>query len=90
MLYRDASGKVPVEEWLERLHQQEPSAHAKCIDRILRLGNMGYELRRPIADSLRDGIYELRIRDGNVQYRLLYFFSGRNAVVLSHGLTKEG
>jgi phage-related protein len=39
---------------------------------------------------LRDGIYELRIRAGRSQHRILYFFHGRDAIVLSHGLTKEG
>ena len=41
------------------------------------------------ADFLRDGIYELRVKHGRVNYRILYFFSGRNVVVVSHGLTKE-
>jgi len=38
---------------------------------------------------LRDGIHELRIRFGSVNYRLLYFFWGRKAAVLVHALTKE-
>ncbi len=38
---------------------------------------------------LRDGIYELRAKKGHVQYRLLYFFHGRNIAILAHGLTKE-
>lgn len=50
---------------------------------------MGHELRRPAADILRDGIYELRAKQGHVQYRLLYFFHGRNVAILAHGLTKE-
>jgi phage-related protein len=50
---------------------------------------MGYELRRPEADMLRDGIYELRVGLRGANYRMLYFFAGRNAVVVSHGLTKE-
>jgi phage-related protein len=50
---------------------------------------MGHELRRPEADLLRDGIYELRTRRGRVQYRILYFFHGQNAAILSHALTKE-
>lgn len=49
----------------------------------------GYELRRPIADMLRDGIYELRTRHGTVQYRILYFFHGQNVAVLAHSFTKE-
>lgn len=38
---------------------------------------------------MRDGIYELRASYGTVQYRILYFFRGRDVVVLSHGVTKS-
>jgi phage-related protein len=38
---------------------------------------------------LRDGVYELRARSGNVNYRILYFFHGQNVAVLAHSLTKE-
>jgi len=50
---------------------------------------LGHELRRPEADLLRDGIYELRARLGTVNYRILYFFHGRNVAVLAHAITKE-
>jgi len=50
---------------------------------------MGHELRRPEAAHLRDGIYELRVAYRGVQYRILYFFSGKDVVVVSHGLRKE-
>jgi phage-related protein len=53
------------------------------------LRQFGHELRRPTADFLRDGIYELRTRQGHVQYRILYFFHGRNVAILAHSLTKE-
>ena len=46
-------------------------------------------LRRPEADFLRDGIYELRVSLQGVQYRILYFFHGTVAAVVSHGLIKE-
>ena len=48
-----------------------------------------HDLHRPYADILRDGIHELRLRVGRVNYRMLYFFHGNTAVVLTHGLTKE-
>jgi phage-related protein len=54
-----------------------------------RLAQFGHELRRPLADFLRDGVYELRIRKGRVNYRILYFFHGRNLAILGHALTKE-
>lgn len=53
------------------------------------MAQLGYELRRPATDILRDGIYELRAKQGHVQYRILYFFHGRNVAILAHGLTKE-
>jgi hypothetical protein len=34
-------------------------------------------------------IYELRFGFRGRNYRMLYFFSGREVVVVSHGLTKE-
>jgi putative component of toxin-antitoxin plasmid stabilization module len=64
-------------------------AYDKCRAAIARLALLGHELRRPEADYLRDGIYELRIRMGSVNYRLLYFFNGQTVSVIAHGQTKE-
>ena len=50
---------------------------------------MGHELRRPSADYLRDGIYELRAKHRNVQYRILYFFNGKDIAVLNHSIVKK-
>ena len=64
-------------------------AHEKCTARIARLAACGNLLRRPEADYLTDGIFELRARRGHVQYRLLYCFYARRAAVLLHATTKE-
>jgi phage-related protein len=61
----------------------------KCYLRLERLGEMGHELRRPEADFLRDGIYELRVSFRGVHHRILYFFHGAVAAVVSHGFVKE-
>jgi phage-related protein len=53
------------------------------------LAELGHELRRPEGDYLRDGIYELRARKGRVNYRILYFFHGRNVAILTHAITKQ-
>lgn len=84
--FKDPDDSVPFRDWLDRL---ERKAATKCIQRLELLTELGHKLRRPIADFLRDGIYELRFRYQNVNYRVLYFFSGRNVVVVSHGITKE-
>jgi hypothetical protein len=74
VLFKDDDGTVPVLTWLDGLSTR---VRAKCLVRIERLGDLGHELRRPEADLLRDGIYELRIGMQGVNYRLLYFFHGR-------------
>jgi len=73
-------------QWLKSLPAQ---VQAKCLAQVSLLRSHGYELRRPIADFLRDGIYELRPVYQGVNYRILYFFAGQNIVVVSHGITKE-
>jgi putative component of toxin-antitoxin plasmid stabilization module len=87
VLFQEEDGTVPILEWLDHLYQ--PKAVAKCRAMIERLKQMGHELQRPEADYLRDGIHELRIRLGSVNYRLLYFFHGPIAAVISHGVIKE-
>jgi phage-related protein len=87
--YLEGDGSVPVLDWLRQLRQNDRRAYAKCVVRIQRLTEEGHALRRPEADYLRDGIYELRARQGHVNYRILYFFHGQNVVILAHGLTKE-
>ncbi len=77
---------IPALDWIRGLNAK---AQIKCLARIERLGERGHELRRPEADYLRDGIYELRIGLQGQNYRLLYFFFGDSIAVLSHGLVKE-
>lgn len=87
--YQEEDGTAPVLEWLEDVRSSDKKAYANCLERIERLRNFGHELRRPHADYLEDGIYELRAKRGRVQYRILYFFHGQNVAILDHGLTKE-
>jgi phage-related protein len=89
LFYQEAEGDVPVLDWLCALADKNPRAAEKCQAAIERLAELGHELRRPAADLLRDGVYELRVRVGRVNYRVLYFFHGRGVAVLAHGLTKE-
>ncbi len=86
VLYREDDGTVPLLEWLDSLPDK---ARDKCVVRIERLRELGHELRRPEADFLRDGIYELRAALQGINYRVLYFFHRREAVVLAQGLVKE-
>lgn len=85
IFFAETDGTAPLLNWLDGL---PPKVQDKCIVKIERLGEMGYELRRPEADLLRGGIYELRVAFRSIQYRILYFFHG-NMAIISHGLKKE-
>lgn len=90
-------GQCPFLRWLD---QQQEEVQDKIFDAIARLEALGHELRRPEAEYLRDGIYELRVKKGHVNYRPLYFFDDvkdgktgritRRRAVIAHGCTKEG
>ena len=75
--------------WIDEMQRRDQRIVDKCKERIEQLSSMGHELRRPASDTLRDGIHELRIGFQSVNYRILYFFHGRTAAILAHGLTKK-
>ena len=85
IFYREGE-TVLFDQWLKTLPLK---VQAKCLSQVRLLRSQGHELRRPIADFLRDGIYELRASSQGVHYRMLYFFCGKAVVVVSHGLAKE-
>jgi hypothetical protein len=70
VLYREEDGIVPILDWLDAISKK---ARAKCIARLERLFELGHELRRPEADLLRDGIYELRVALRRQNYRMLSY-----------------
>ena len=86
VFFTEEDGSCPMIEWMDQLPEK---ARVKCIVRVERLAQMGHKLRRPEADFLRDDIHELRVALRGIQYRILYFFSGKQAVI-SHGLIKRG
>jgi putative component of toxin-antitoxin plasmid stabilization module len=86
VLFKEDGGSVPVRDFIASVSDK---AKVKIIARIDRLRELGHQLRRPEADYLGDGIYELRTRLGHVNFRVLYFFHGNVAAVLSSGFTKE-
>jgi putative component of toxin-antitoxin plasmid stabilization module len=93
VFFQDEDQTVPALDWLRDIKRRDPRITAKFHERILELGALGWEMTRPASDTLRDGIHELRVRFGTVNYRLLYSFheqDGQKTIaLLVHGLTKE-
>ena len=85
VFFADDRGRAPVMDWLDGVPTK---VQDKCMVKIDRLIECGHELRRPEADILRDGIYELRIGFMAMNYRILYFFH-QGRCILAHGVRKD-
>jgi len=85
VLFADSDGSSPFLQWMKLL---PGDVQVKCLVKIERLEEHGYALRRPEADFLRDGIYELKASRQGIHYRMLYFFHKQKAVVWT-GIIKE-
>ena len=71
-----------VREFIDSLPIKEQS---KIFAYITELRNQGHNLRRPLADYLGKGIYELRPKDN----RIFYFFFLKDNAVLVHAIKKK-
>ena len=85
--YESPTKECPTEEFLRSLHKKDELPYVmREIDLLKEFGN---KLHRPHADYLENGIYELRIRVQNKQFRLLYFYFFQEKIIISHGIRKE-
>ena len=73
-------------DWLRGLDEK---ARNRCLSQLARLRTFGHELRRPAAENLGLGLYELRVKAQGLNLRMLYFFHGNRAVVVTQGFTKQ-
>jgi len=78
----DDRGHKPVKEFIDALPLKD---QAKVLAYLDELKKQGHNLRRPMADYLGDGIYELRPKDN----RIFYFFYLKDSAVLIHILRKK-
>lgn len=84
--YKDKHGKCPISEFLISL---EPKMRAKALKMILLLEEYGNELTEPYSKHLSDGLFELRINQGNNISRILYFFIVNQKIILTNGFIKK-
>ncbi len=78
----DERGSNPVKEFIDKLPLKEQAKITAYFDELKK---QGHNLRRPMADYLGEGIYELRPRDN----RVFYFFYLRENAVLLHAIRKK-
>jgi phage-related protein len=86
LYYETEDGVCEVEDFLNR---RKVSDKAKALAWFKQLEDEGPQLPRPYADLLKNGIHELRIKLSGDQVRVLYFFSFKDIIVLTHSFTKN-
>ncbi|MEI7529522.1 MAG: type II toxin-antitoxin system RelE/ParE family toxin [Elusimicrobiota bacterium] len=75
-------GRFPVREFINSLPRDE---QAKVYAYLRELKMQGHNLRRPMADYVTRGLYELRPKAN----RIFYFFYLQDSAVLVHAIRKQ-
>lgn len=86
VFYDTEDGLCPVQKFLDTL---EPKLLAKTLRTIDLLETNGPLLRKPYSESIDDGIFELRTKQGSDITRVLYFFVVGKKAVLTNGFVKK-
>ena len=86
VFYRTARGDSPIDRFLDDLDRR---VRAKVEKWLVLLEQEGPRLPRPHADVVEGPIRELRVGFGRLEVRLLYFFHGKEMIVVATGFLKK-
>jgi phage-related protein len=84
--FRTKNGKCPAEDFLYSLNK---STAVKVYGTIELLKKHGIHLGEPFVKFIGEKIYELRVKDPDGIYRVLYFAASGRKFVLLHGFVKK-
>jgi phage-related protein len=86
--YVGASGRSPVQEFLDELKRSDPDDFAAVLAGLAKLRQRQYH-REPLTKALGDGLFELR-HVGKLNARVFWFFMKGRRIVAVHGLRNKG
>ncbi|MBR5340426.1 MAG: type II toxin-antitoxin system RelE/ParE family toxin [Erysipelotrichaceae bacterium] len=86
LFYELPNGEKPVIDFLESL---DDKTRIKSIGVISLLKEKGCGLREPYSKKVRNNIFELRIKKGSNNIRILYFYAKGNKAYLTNGFIKK-
>ncbi len=84
--FYERNGKAPARDFIK---SQRTKVQAKIFQKIKLLQEYGNFLREPNSKPLKDGIFELRIKESGDNYRVLYFFFKDQRIILTNGFAKK-
>ena len=79
--YETANGRKPAKEFMKM--------QAKIFSVLDILEAFGPDAREPYTKYLRDGIFEIRAKQGSNISRVLYFFIEGKKIILTNGFVKK-
>jgi phage-related protein len=84
----NASGRSPVQDFLEEIRKSDPDDHASVLRGLAKLRNRQNH-REPLSKVLGDGLLELR-HIGKLNTRILWFFVKGRRIIAVHGIRNKG
>ena len=86
--YVNASGRAPVQEFLDELKQSGPDDFVAVLAGLAKLRNRQYH-HEPLSKALGGGLFELR-HVGKLNTRVLCFFVKGRRIIAVHGIRNKG
>lgn len=86
--YLNASGRSPVQRFLDELKQTDPGDHASVLRGLEKLRYREYH-PAPLSKALGNGLFELR-HVGKLSTRVLWFFVQDRRIIAVHGIRNKG
>ncbi len=87
VFYITPSGKSPVQEFLDSLSAKESQKVTWVLNLLESLRMVSQEYFKKLQNT--DGIWEVRVQQGNNAFRLLGFMDGGKLVILTNGFFKK-
>ncbi len=84
--FTDSTGKQPVKEWIDTL---DIKLKLKIFRAFELLEEFNINLKAPYVKPLEDKLYELRIKDQNGIYRVIYFAHTGREFIMLNGFVKK-
>jgi phage-related protein len=87
VFYETASGQKPIEKFLDQLSAKQAQKTAWVLKLVEELDRVPAQYFKKLVNT--DELWEVRIRTGSTNLRIIGFFDGSRLVVLVHGFQKK-